>query len=451
MIIKGIKNYLINLKYVFTPLGTLFLGVVIGLSVLIPDIVSAVEYVVSEVSALAESTVLDLSAMWNSFLREVSGLNWSDPISAIRTALNEQWLEATFFSCINALVGDIETYREAIMRIIQTAVGFVASGTVAFIVWTVVGFVGGYFLTRFLVRRNIAKRALWKFLLVSFVGSLLSATLVATCLVMIAALKLGALWSFILTLMLTGFVSLFEAYIVHGNKQIKPVEIINVFNIARLFLSDLLILTVALLISAAVSSVLKGPVSLFVWVPLIEIALIVISMNAESYVKSVAEKKKALLTAAPTNSSVSESESINGERVLQISSVAAENLEHRGTKGKTDSLTTVSADKTHSAVPDYLNKKFSEDGENHSFITSDFNAAKATDNHNSGKKNKTYINVYGSKTSNGREEKAVKTVDNRDGGKKNRTQGNYKSGNKKGKAANESKTDGGKTTSTTRD
>ena len=131
--------------------------------------------------------------------------------------------------------------------------------------------------------------------------------------------------------------------------------------------------------------------------------------------------------------------------------MAAENLEHRGTKGKTYSLTTVSADKTHSAVPDYLNKKFSEDGENHSFITSGLNAVKATDNHNSGKKAKMNNNVYGSKTSNGREEKAVKTVDNRDGGKKNRTQGNYKSGNKKGKAANESKTDGGKTTSTTRD
>ena len=53
MLLKGIKNYIVNLKYVFTPLGTLFLGVVIGLSVLIPSLISSVEYVVKEVSALA--------------------------------------------------------------------------------------------------------------------------------------------------------------------------------------------------------------------------------------------------------------------------------------------------------------------------------------------------------------------------------------------------------------
>ena len=35
MIKKGLKNFLVNLKYLFTPLGALSLGVVLGLSALI--------------------------------------------------------------------------------------------------------------------------------------------------------------------------------------------------------------------------------------------------------------------------------------------------------------------------------------------------------------------------------------------------------------------------------
>lgn len=313
MLLKGIKNYIVNLRYVFTPLGTLFLGVVIGLSVLIPSLISSVEYVVKEVSALAESTSLDLYAMWNCFLAEIGKLNWSEPFAAIRTVLNAEWLRATFFSCINALVGDVESYREAITDIIHNAVDIVKSGTVAFLVWTAAGFIGGYFLTKYLVRRNVAKRALWKFLLIAFISALLSATLVATCLVMISNLKLGGLWSFILTFMLAGFVSLFEAYVVHGNKQIKPREIINIFNIARLFLSDLIILGVSLLFCFVASVIIKGPVLLFICLPLIEIALIVISMNAESYVKSVAEKKKALNKGAIAKTAVVAKEKYHGE------------------------------------------------------------------------------------------------------------------------------------------
>ena len=97
MLLKGIKNYIVNLKYVFTPLGTLFLGVVIGLSVLIPSLISSVEYVVKEVSALAESMSLDLYAIWNCFLTEVGKLNWSEPFPQYRLFLIPNGLGRLFF------------------------------------------------------------------------------------------------------------------------------------------------------------------------------------------------------------------------------------------------------------------------------------------------------------------------------------------------------------------
>ena len=48
MIRRGIKNYFINLKHYFSPLGVFALGVVLGISVLIPGTIASVK-------ALAES------------------------------------------------------------------------------------------------------------------------------------------------------------------------------------------------------------------------------------------------------------------------------------------------------------------------------------------------------------------------------------------------------------
>ena len=81
------------------------------------------------------------------------------------------------------------------------------------------------------------------------------------------------------------------------------------------FLSDLIILGVSLLFCFVAGAIIKGPVLLFICLPLIEIALIVISMNAESYVKSVAEKKKALNKGATAKTAVVAKEKYHGELI----------------------------------------------------------------------------------------------------------------------------------------
>lgn len=293
MILKGIKNYLINLKYFFTPLGTLFLGVVMGLSAFIPAVGTAVSHVAGGVSNLAESITLDPNALWDSLVSSISALNWSDTVGAIRTMLSSEWLSATFETCVYALVGDVGAYAENIAAVIQDAVETIYQAAVTFLVWTVVGFLVGYFLTKFLVRRNIAKRALWKYFLVSFIDSILSATLVSVCLTIIASIKLkfGAVISFALTFILVGFISLFEAYIVHRTENVKPKEIINMANIGKLFLTNLIILITAVIFVVVAAALTNVLVALFAGLAFLEIAFIVIGMNAEAYVKSFAEKK----------------------------------------------------------------------------------------------------------------------------------------------------------------
>ena len=52
MLKNALKNFFVNLKYVFTPLGVMFLGALSGLAVLISSVTTAVSELSSGVTAL---------------------------------------------------------------------------------------------------------------------------------------------------------------------------------------------------------------------------------------------------------------------------------------------------------------------------------------------------------------------------------------------------------------
>ena len=55
MLKSGLKNYFINLKYYFTPIGTFAVGIIIGLSILLPGALAAVSQFAEEVTRLPRS------------------------------------------------------------------------------------------------------------------------------------------------------------------------------------------------------------------------------------------------------------------------------------------------------------------------------------------------------------------------------------------------------------
>lgn len=153
----------------------------------------------------------------------------------------------------------------------------------------VLGLIGGYLLTRWLVRRNIARRSLWKYLLNAFIDSLLTATLVALCVWLIQVWKPNALISSLISILLFGFISLFEAYVIHAWKKVDIRKVVNAKNIFKLFATDLIIFVLAwvcVLLAIALTNLIAGIV---IGIVLMEIAFIVIGLNAEAYVKSVSE------------------------------------------------------------------------------------------------------------------------------------------------------------------
>ncbi len=286
MIKQGIINFFKNLKYFFTPLGTLALGLIFGLSVFIPGVISSVSNLSNEVQTILSDTSIDFTALGDRLLSAVQALDWSEPYNTIKIMLSNDWLMQTLNECVGAFVESTEIYASqfsvAISNFTQELVAYFA----VVIVFLILGLIGGFCLTRWLIRRNVAKRNLWKYMLNSFIDSVLSATLVALCVGLIAVWKPSVFISTLISVMLFGFVSLLEAYIVHAWKKVDIKQVVNVKNIFKLFATNLIIFLLAgvlVLLAIALINVISG---LLIGVVLMEIAFIVIGLNAEAYTKS---------------------------------------------------------------------------------------------------------------------------------------------------------------------
>jgi len=289
MVQQGLKNYFSNLKYFFTPLGTIALGVVIGLSILIPGVISSAADFFDEVKAIFSDTSMDFSALKQSILGAVQGLDWNDPVGAVRVMLSGEWISETLNSCAAALIEGSEAYTVQIDAAVFEFVAKFGSYILILIAFTVLGIIGGYFLLRWLIRRRIARRSILNFVLVTLIDSVLDATLVALCMWLMTLWTPSILFSGTVSVLLFGFISLFEAYFVHGRNKVEVKQIINIKNIFKLAATNFLIFFVCMLMVYLAIGLTNVIVGLFIGIALMEIAFVVISLNAEAYVKSLAE------------------------------------------------------------------------------------------------------------------------------------------------------------------
>lgn len=295
MILQGVKNFFMNLKYIFVPMGTVALGLVFGLSVLIPGALSSASVLVDSVAEILEGTPLDWDALLSSVTDSAGELEWSDPVTAVQTMFSDDWLTAALSRAVGALVGDVGAYTSELGAAAGVFAGAMGSYLSTLVIFVFLGFLLGYFLLKIFIRRNMARRAFWKYLLISLTDSLITASLVAVSVYLLSLWQPSVFISTSVSLLLFGFISLLEAYIVHGLGKVEFRRVVNFKNILQLIATNLLIFAAAAAMVALLTALTNTFVGIFVGVSLLEIAFIVVGMNAEAYVKSFA----AIVASAP--------------------------------------------------------------------------------------------------------------------------------------------------------
>lgn len=112
MVGRGVKNYFINLKHFFSPLGAFALGIVLGLSVLLPGISLSVRNLAAAVSQATGNVSFDFAALADCIAEAVGRLDWENPSLALDTLMRADWLNETFNDCIHSLLPEADTYAE---------------------------------------------------------------------------------------------------------------------------------------------------------------------------------------------------------------------------------------------------------------------------------------------------------------------------------------------------
>lgn len=283
MIRQGVKNYFLQLKHIFTLWGALAFGLVLGLSLLLPRMTRDIQIMTEEVNALAGTQVMEPS-------------DWMVGLADVLTAPEGDAKDRTLLPDIDRmnqiLNGTVQdrlpgnsNVREDITACVARGVDHLWMDFILFLLPVAAGLGIGYFAVKVLVRRRMAPRTFKKFLLASLVGAV-SSGILALLHVLLGVLWLpGTFLAAILTVPLTALATLLCAYWVHGNRQVAWRSIVNIKNVGYLLITNLSVFLSAVALSFLFFVVSHPWIGTFVAIPLLVIAAITGSMNAEAYVK----------------------------------------------------------------------------------------------------------------------------------------------------------------------
>lgn len=294
MILQGIRNFLKGLKYVFVPMGVLFFGLVLGLSVSLPRMAAILKDFAAQMQQIFGESTLSGSEMMQSLWMRVSELDWSNPLQAVLQVLNRSWLNETLEQCVKPFAEDYDAYAAEAEQLIRAAAEGIVRQAVVVAVFAALGLACGLFLTQWLVRREIARRG-WLNLLPGMLFDAVFATLLLMVCTRVSVKPGRGFAAALAALLLFGAVSLLEAYLLHGRKVLPFRSVVTVKNCCKLLVSNAAVYVLSAAIVAVAGFVLNEVAGLCIALPLFGVAFFVIGMNAESYVigkvKELSEKE----------------------------------------------------------------------------------------------------------------------------------------------------------------
>lgn len=285
MIKKGLKNFFHSLKYVFTPLGTMLLGLAVGLSVLIPGLLAALNTLTEGLRTLSANANLNVDVLAGALRSSLGALDWRGG-GALRTIFSQEWLDGLITRTLRDILGmDFAAFQTQASALIDAFAAEAARKAVVFLVWWALGFAAGFFVLRFQLRRDLARSGVVK----TLAAALMNAVFLLVFLAALGAVRILLGWSVLLStvllFVLLSLLSLLEAYLLHGRGAVELRRVVNAKTVGLYTLVNLLIFLLSLAVSLTVLA-LNPLAGLFLTLALLEITVNVMDLNAESFLLS---------------------------------------------------------------------------------------------------------------------------------------------------------------------
>lgn len=292
MIKNGLKNFLHCLRYYLTPLGIFAIAIVVAFSVALPGLIQAPKDLFDGISK-----ILNTPANWDAFfdhiINKLAEFDWGNDLAGSATAvLAKGWIRNTLLEAVKAAFSESGDVTEEIINLIIQCIASILFSIIIGLVIIIVGFIAGYVILKMQVKRNIAKGKLRKV----FVGSIIKISIDVGLIALGAWLTFLWKWNIfifvILFIFANGFGSLMDAYYVYNDGVVKFKEVVNFKNFWMMYLTSLIIYAIGIGVTLGIAILINNFVGVFLGLPLLEITLAVVGLNADSYVKEKADEKE---------------------------------------------------------------------------------------------------------------------------------------------------------------
>ncbi|MBR0439624.1 MAG: hypothetical protein IJK27_02535 [Bacilli bacterium] len=294
----GLKNYFKSMKHYFVPLGIFALFVIFSLTTAIPMMVNAVKVLFNECGKIVSKGQFDWLEIFSELSDQVAAVDWSDFNKGVATVSSRTWLYDTLTKVLSTVFKE-EDIVKTFGDLIQNCIGTIYAAFAIIIAFFFIGIFVGFFVIKILVRKTVTRKNILKVILFSLVDAII----VTGLLVIFSLFNRLPTWANILLsiifFLMVGFFTLFEAYLFYGLKKIKLKEVVNFKDLVLLYVTDLVILVIGVLICVALFFIFNLIFALFVILPIAEITISILGVNAEGYVVRKVEEKQEVKQLKP--------------------------------------------------------------------------------------------------------------------------------------------------------
>ena len=290
MIKKGFFDFLKCLKYYFVPLGILSIFTLIGLSISVTGIVSAVEAFFKKIAEMVNALEINWDGIWGALVTEFSKLHiLEDVMGGLSRLFSKEWITGTLAAVAREFFGD-SLSLEQIAEVVTTFLTSIILNLVIFILFIVLGFVVGIFTIKLLIRKELTRVKIGKLILFSFLDALFWLAYI----IIVNLLGSIAPWVNILVLVITviffTFICLLEGYLFYARKKVSFKKVVHIRNVLKLYVIQFMIIAVTAAISVLLILIFKPFIGIYIALPFIEIGIIAISLEAENYVVNMVDE-----------------------------------------------------------------------------------------------------------------------------------------------------------------
>lgn len=292
MIVKGVLRFLRSLKYYFIPAGALLVGIVFGLSLVLPGVANILSDTVGGLSALLSESVVSNEQLLQALSARVAQLDWNDPLHALSCLLSEKWLTETMEECVRPFVEDYDAYAARLGELAQEAADGLWLLVVGFLSWTAVGLAAGFVVLGRLVNENATGCGTLRHLFSVIVKGVLGTAMLFACTALASLVFAGGAVLLLAELFALTAASLLSAFFVYGKGKLRLKEVLNLKNCLCLLAGDACIFAVCAALVSLVWAATSPLAALVLALPLLEIGFFAADANAEGYVRECAQKRE---------------------------------------------------------------------------------------------------------------------------------------------------------------